>query len=152
MACQPAIYRCFFFAVAFDTKTHLKTPALESIHGLNRTMAFLTFNLLFNVPLMVEKYMFRHKEHFLPRNGLLSLQKRVLLLNPGMIGNDVSMTKKAFFDRWNPGMYRSFHVRMTKPTLNRLNAGMHPMAKRDRLRRPDSHRRGNIKEIDKKYN
>ncbi len=104
------------------------------------------------MPLMVEKYMFRQMEHFLPRDGLSGIEKRVLLLNPGMIGNDVLMAKKAFFDRWNPGMYRSLHVGMTKPALNRLNAGMHPMAKRDRLRRSDSGRRRIIKETDKKYN
>jgi hypothetical protein len=58
MARQPAVYVGVFFAVAFHAKSHFKFNALESILFLHLTVAFLAFNLVSNVSLVVEDHMF----------------------------------------------------------------------------------------------
>jgi hypothetical protein len=100
MTCQPAVKVGLLFPMAINTESHLKAVALEPMHGLHRAVALLTGNLLPYVALMIEQYMLREVIHPLPGSRRLVVEIPVLLLDPGMVGNDVLVTVETFFHRW----------------------------------------------------
>ena len=99
MACQPASYIGLFLFVTIHTEPHFESFGRNPIHGFNGTMALLTLNVLFDVPYVSEKNMFRYIEDFFPRRRGLGVKIFMFLLDPRIIGNDVIMTVKAFFNR-----------------------------------------------------
>ena len=100
VTCQPAVEVGFLFPMAVNAESHLEAVILEPMHGLHRSMAFLTSNLLPDVALMIEQDMLRKVVHSLPRSGRLGVEIPVLFLDPGMVGNDVLVAVKTFFHRW----------------------------------------------------
>jgi hypothetical protein len=58
VACQPAVEIGLFLLMAFNTESHLEFFPNKSIHLLNRTVAFLTRYLFFNMALVVEQHVF----------------------------------------------------------------------------------------------
>jgi hypothetical protein len=54
---QPATQIHLFIPMALDAKLHEKVPAPDSIHIFYFTVAFFTFNLFFNVTLVVKNHM-----------------------------------------------------------------------------------------------
>ena len=100
MTCQPAVKVDLLFPMAINTESHFKAVTLEPMHGLHRTVAFLTGNLLPYMALMIKQYMLRKVIHPLPGSRRLGVEIPVLFLDPGMVGNDVLVTVKALFHRW----------------------------------------------------
>ena len=100
MTCQPAVKVGFLFPVAINAESHLKAVILEPVHGLHRAVALLTGDLLPYVALMIEQHMLRNIVHFLPRSGDSVVEVPVLLLDPGMFGNDVLVAVETLFHRW----------------------------------------------------
>ena len=99
MARQPASQIGLFSLVTCDAESHLKAFPPDTVHGMNWSMALLTLNILFNVSLMVEQNVFGNIENLFPRRRGLGIKIFVFLLNPRMIGNDVIVTIKTFFNR-----------------------------------------------------
>ncbi len=115
-------------------------------------MAFFTFDVLFNMPLMIEQNVFGNIEDFFPGGRRPGVKIFMFLLNPGVIGNDVLVTVQAFFNRGNSRMNRPFHIRMAEPALDGLDTRMDPVAERDRLLGTDSGGRRHVKKIEKTQN
>jgi len=149
MARQPAVQIGFFSFMTSNTKTHFKTFTLQAIHRFNGAMAFPTGNIFLDMPLMVEKNMFRQIKNLFPRCRGPGVKVPVLFLNFGMIGDDIFVAIQAFFHWGYPRVNRTVHIRMTKLTLDILDPRMDPMAEGDRLGRTDIGGRRDI-EIKKK--
>ena len=133
MARQPTIQIHLLCPVALDAKTHLETQALKPIRLLDLSMTGLAGDLFFDVPLMVEQYMFGQIEDLHPGSGGVRIIIMVLFLNLGVIGNDVIVTKKALLHWGQARMNRALHIRMAEAAIDRLDPGMQPMAEGDRL-------------------
>jgi hypothetical protein len=142
---QPTIQVGALRLMTDDTKPHFKPFAFQAIHGFDRTMTFLTGDVLFNMALVVEKHVLRQIKYLLPGRGGFRIEIHVLFLNFRMIGDHILMAIQAFFDRGDSRMNRPAHVRMTKLALNIFNPRMNPMAEGDRLGSADIHGRGKIK-------
>ena len=102
MTGQPAIYVSLFFVMTRDAKAHLEIHVFEPVHGFHRTVTFLTGNLLFDMPLVIEKNMFRQIIDLSPRQRGPGIEIPVYLLNLRMIGDDVFMTVETLFHRRYP--------------------------------------------------
>jgi hypothetical protein len=100
MTSQPAVKVGLLFPMAINTESHFKAMTLESVHGLHRAVALLADNLLPYVALMIEQDVFREVVHPLPGSRRLVVEIPVLLLDPGMVGNNVLVTVQALFHRW----------------------------------------------------
>jgi len=55
---QPAVQVGLFFFFSFHAKSHFKFNPLEPFLFLHLPMAFLAFNLVSNVPLVIKDHMF----------------------------------------------------------------------------------------------
>jgi hypothetical protein len=73
----------------------------------------------------------------------------VLLLDLGMLGNNVFVAVKTFFHWRNSRVDGTTHIRMTKLALNLFDPCMDAVAKRDGLLWADVHRWRNIEIIEK---
>jgi hypothetical protein len=62
----------------------------------------------------------------------------MLLLDPGMIFDDVVMAVQTFFHRGNARVIGIGHIRMTVLALDLLDAAVHRVAEGNRLFRPES--------------
>jgi len=102
MTGQPAIYVGLFFVMTRDAKAHLEIHVFEPVHGFHRTVTFLTGNLFFDMPLVIEKNMFRQIIDLSPRQRGPGIEIPVYLLNLGMIGDNVFMTVETLFHRRYP--------------------------------------------------
>ena len=112
-------------------------------------MALLTFNVLFDVPYVSEKNMFRYVEHFFPWCRCIRIKIMVFLFYRWEIGNNVFMTVEAFLNRRYSGKYRPADIGVAKLTLNRLDTRVNAVAEGDGLFGADSDRRRVIKKIEK---
>jgi len=133
VTCEPAVKVGLLFPVAINTESHLEAMTLEPVHGLHRAVALLTGNFLPYVALMIEQYMLRKVVHPLPGSRRLGVEIPVLFLDPGMVGNNVLVTVKTLFHRWQSRVIRISDIGMTKLTLDFLNPHMNLMAERNRL-------------------
>jgi hypothetical protein len=133
MTCQPAVKVGFLFSMAVNAESHLKAVTLEPLHGLHRTVALLTGNLLPYVALMIEQYMLRQVVDFLPRSRRFVVEIPVLLLDPRMVGNDVLVAVETLLHRWYSRLIRISGIGMTKLTLDPLHPHVNLMAERNRL-------------------
>ena len=138
MARQPASYIDLFLFMTIYTKPHLESFCRNPVHGLNLSMAFLTRNILFDVPNVSEKNMFRYIKDFFPWRRCVRVKILVFLLYPWEISNDIIMTVEAFLDRRYSRKYRPTDIRVTKLTLNGLDTRVNTMTERDGLFGPDS--------------
>jgi hypothetical protein len=101
-------------------------------------MAFLTRNILFDVPDMSEKNMFRYIKDFFPWCWCIRIKILMFLLYPWEIRNDIIMTVEAFLHRRYSWKYRPANIRVAKLTLNRFDTSVDAMAERDGLYGSDS--------------
>ena len=99
-------------------------------------MALLTGEVFPNVSLMIKQYMLRKIVHFLPRSGDLVVEVPVLLLDPGMVGNDVLVAVQALFHWWQSRVVRVAHIGVTVKALDFLDPNVQLMAERYGLFRP----------------
>jgi len=152
VTCQPTVQIGLFKFMTFNAESHLESFSSNSIQGFDLSMAFLTFDFLFNMPLMVEQNVFRNVEDFFPGCRRPGVKIFMFLLNPGVIGDDVLVTVQAFFNRGDSRMNRPFDIRMAEPALDRLDTGMDPVAERDRLFGTDPGCRRDVKKIEKTQN
>jgi hypothetical protein len=134
--------------MAINTESHFKAVTLEPVHGLHRAVALLTGNLLPYVALMIEQYMLREVVHPLPGSRGLVVEIPVLLLDPGMVGNDVLVTVQTLFHRWQSRVVGVAHIRVTVKALDLFDPNMQLVAKRYGLFRAYI-RRITIEEIEK---
>ncbi len=102
MTRQPAALVRVIFSMTGNTKSHLKLFLLQSIHCLNSAVAFFTFKIPFNVPLVVEENVLRHVVHLSPRRGGTGIEIIMFFQNLRMLGNNVRMTVQALFNRRYP--------------------------------------------------
>jgi hypothetical protein len=133
MTRQPAVKVGLLFSMAINAKSHLKAVFFEPVHGLHRTVAFLTGDLLLYVPLMVEQYVLRDVEHFLPWSRRFVVEVPVLLLDPRMLGDYVLVTMQTLFHRRDPGKIGIGRIGMTVEALDLLYPCMNLVAERNRL-------------------
>jgi len=152
VAGQPTVQIGRFTLMTFNAESHLKSFSPNSIHGLNLSMTLLTFDFLFNVSLMIKQNVFRKIEGFFPWCRRPRIKIFMFLSYPGVIGNDVLMTVKALFDRWDPRVNRPANIRVTELALNHLNTRMNAMAERDWLFGTDPGGRRYVKKIKKSQN
>jgi hypothetical protein len=138
MASQPAVYIGLIFFVTIHTEPHFESLCRNPVHGLNLSMALLTLNVLFDVPYVSEKNMFRYIEDFFPRRRCIRIKILMFLFYPWEIGNDVIMTVEAFFNRRYSRKYRPTDIGVAKLTLNRLDTRVNTMTERDGLFGSDS--------------
>jgi hypothetical protein len=98
-------------------------------------MAFLTDDLLLDMPLVVEENMLRQIIDFDPGGRRPGIKVPVLLLDLRVIRDDVFVTVKTLLYRRYAGKMGSVHVWMAELTLNPLHAGMYLVAEGDGLLR-----------------
>ena len=107
--------------MAVNAESHFETVTLESVLGLHRTVALLTGKILSYVSLMIEQYVLRKIVHFFPRSGDLVVVVPVLLLDPGMVGDDVLVTVQALLHRRQSRVVGVAHIGMTVKALDPLD-------------------------------
>ena len=110
--------------MAVNAESHFETVTLESVFGLHRTVALLTGKILSYVSLMIKQYVLRKIVHFFPRSRDIVVVVPVLLLDPGMVGDNVLVTVQALLHRWQPRVVRVAHIRMTVKALDPLDLNM----------------------------
>jgi hypothetical protein len=135
--------------MAFDAKPHVKMFSFDAIVGFHRPVAFLAENLFADVALVVKEHMFSQVIGLAPGCRRLRIEIFMLLLYPGMIGNDVFVTVEAFFHRRYSRVARVTHVGMAVLTLDVFYPGMNAMAEWNRLRDPDIGARCCIEKVQK---
>ena len=109
------------------------------MHRLHSTMAFLTFDVAVDVPLMVKKDMLCHQIDLFPRRGRLRIKISMFFLYPRMIGDNIIMTMKTFFHRGKSREIGIRHIGMTISTPYFFYAGMYLMAEWNGLLGADIH-------------
>ncbi len=107
--------------MAVNAESHFETVTLESVLGLHRTVALLTGKILSYVSLMIEQYVLRKIVHFFPRSGDVVVVVPVLLLDPGMVGDDVLVTVQALLHWWQSRVVGVAHIGMTVKALDPLD-------------------------------
>ena len=80
MTGQPAADVCIFFMMTLQAEAHFKMFALNSIHAFDLAMAFLAFNLLFKVPLMIKHDMLRNIILFNPGHRSIGIEIIMFLI------------------------------------------------------------------------
>ena len=138
MTRQPAVHIGVFNAVAVNTEFHVKRFSPDAVKTLDFTMALPARNLFLNVPLVIEQNMFGQVIGFFPGSRGLRIEIPVLFLYPEMIGNNVIVTMQAFFNRRQARMPGIIDIGVAIPALDVFDAGMDPVAERNRLLSPDS--------------
>ena len=149
MTRQPAIYLRSHLPVTADAKPHLKVHGHQAIHGFNVPVAFDTIQTgPLDMGKVVEKDEVGEPEDPDPGDRPLRFEMLPLLLNLRVLGDDVGMAKETFLHGGNPRIPRSLRKGMTEPTVDLFDPGMHPVAEKDGLLRPQSRFRIIIQEID----
>lgn len=97
MTCQPAIQGGLFFPVTLDAKAHLKSCFFEPVHGFYCAVTSLALDLLFDVPLVIEKDMLREIIDFDPGDRYSVVEILVLFPDFRMIGDNIAMTVETLF-------------------------------------------------------
>ena len=128
MACQPAIQIGAFLLVTFDALAHTPVFSRQTVLILHLTVTLSAGYFLVDVPLMVKEYMLGNIVDFFPWGGAPGIKIAVLLLNPWVLGNDIVMTVKAFFNRRYTRKGRIGHIGMTVLTLYLFNPDMYVVA------------------------
>ena len=147
MACQPTSQVGVLYLVTIDTKFHFKVDPFDAVHGFDLTMAFLSFDIAVDMSLMVKQNMLGQVIDLAPWGRCLGIEIFMLLLNPGMIGNDIIMAVKTFLNRRQAGVVGSRNIRVAVLALNALNPCMQPVAEGNRLLRADICRRRHIEVV-----
>ena len=151
MTCQPAIQSNLFLPVARDAKSHFKSYSLDSLHSFNVSMAFSAGHAFPDMALMVKKNKLRNIIDLYPRYRCFGLKILMLLSYFRMVGNNVLMTIKTLFHRWNSRKGRAAHIRVTKLTGYSLYSCMHLMTKRYRLFGTKVFFRSEVKKVKEEY-
>ena len=149
MACQPAVHVGIAFIVAFQAHPHPPFLVRQALIVLNLSVAFLAGNLTVDVPLVIEQNMLGHIVDFFPGRGCFRVVIFMLLLNPGMLFNDIVVAVQALFHRRDARVIGIGNIGMAILALDLLDATVYIVAEGDRLFRAESARRPHPENIDK---
>ena len=116
---------------------------------LNLPVAFLTSYFAVDVALMIKQDMLGHIIYFYPGSGCLGVEIFMLLLDPGVLFNNIVVAVQTLFHRRNARVIRIRNIGMTILALDLLDAAVHSMAEGNRLLRTESAPRPPPKHIDK---
>ena len=136
MTRQPTIQLGIHLPMTADAKPHLKFYGTQAIHGLHLPMALRAVQTgPFDVGNVIEINEIRHPID--PHPGYRLFGFIVLPLFPDLrvLGDNVLMAVETFFHGRNPGIRRSFRIRMAVPAVDLLYPGMNSMAEIDGLLR-----------------
>ena len=147
---QPTSEVGVFYLVTVDAKSHFKIDPFDPVHGFHAAVTFLAFDLAVYVALVIKQDMLGQVIDFPPRRGGFCIKISMFFLNPGVIGDDIIMAMETFFNRWQPGVIGTIHVRVAVPALGVFNPCMHPVAERNGLFRTDACCRRHVKIIEEK--
>ena len=147
---QPTSQVGVFYLVTVDAKSHFKIDAFYPVHGFHFAVTFLAFDLAVYMALVIKQDMLGQIIDLPPRRGGFCVKILMFFLNPGVIGNDIIMAMKTFFDRRQPGVIGTIHVRVAVPALDVFNPCMHPVAEGNGLFRADACCRRHVKIIEEK--
>ena len=123
--------------MALDAEPHFELFSLDAVHGFHLVMTFGAREIPLDVALVVEQNVFGNKIGFDPWRGGIRIVVLVFFQDPGMLGDDVGVAVEAFLHRGQAGKIGPGDVGMAELAVNRLDAGMEPVAEGDRLLRPD---------------
>jgi hypothetical protein len=87
--------------VAFDTNPHPPFLGRQPVKVFNQSVAFPAGYFFVDMTLMVEQHVFGHIVHFDPGGGGLRVEILVLLLDPGMLFDDIIVAVQTLFHRGN---------------------------------------------------
>lgn len=137
--------------MTLNTKPHLKSYSLDSVHGFNVPMAFSTGQAFSDVALVIEKNELRNVVNLYPRYWRLRFKIPMLLSYFRMVGNNVLVTIEALFHRRYPRKGGAIHIRVTKLTGYSFYSRMNLMAKRYRLIGTKVFFRRKVKKVKEEY-
>ena len=148
MACQPAVDVGIAFIVAFQAHPHAPFLVRQALIVLNLSVAFLTGDLTVDVPLMIEQDMFGHIIDFFPGRGCFRVVIFMLLLDPGVLFDDVVMAVQTLLHRGHTRVIGLSHIGMAVLALDLLDAAVNRVAKGNRLFRAEGAPRPRPENID----
>ena len=148
MACQPAIDVGIPFIVAFQAHPHTPFLVRQALVVLNLSVAFLAGDFAVDVPLVIEQNMLGHIVDFFPGRGCFCVVIFMLLLNPGMLFDDIVMAVQTLFHRWDARVIGIGNIGMAVLALDLLDAAVNRVAERNRLLRSEGPARPGPEHID----
>lgn len=149
MTRQPAVHLGAHLLVAIDAKAHFEILADQTVHFFHLAMTILAVKPRFEMRPVVEFHMVRNVKNPNPGHRRLRFQMPPLLHDLGVLGNDVLVAIETKVHGRDSGVMRPFDIGMTEAAVDLLDAGMHPMAEKNRLNRTDPLTGGKIIEIEK---
>jgi hypothetical protein len=138
MTRKPAVQLGILFLVAVDAEAHFEIPYRQSVLGLYGSMALLTGDFPFDMPLVIEKHMFGYVGDLAPRSRSLCIIIEVLLKDLWMKTDYVIMTIKALLHRRDSGVIGAGYIGMAELALDQFHPRVDPVAERNRLFRTQS--------------
>ena len=103
------------------------------MHGFHRAVALFAGDFFPYVALMIEQYVLREVVYPLPRSGRFGVEVPVLLLDPGVVGNDVLVTVQTLFHRRQSRIIGIANIGVTVEALDLFYPHMNLMTERNRL-------------------
>jgi hypothetical protein len=129
-----------------DAFVHVPGFVRQSVVFLNLAVALLAGQVLVDMPLMVEQNVFGYIVHFCPGSRLLRVEIFVLLLDPGMLFNNVVVAVQTLFHRRHPRKIGVGHVWVAILALNLFDAAVDVVAERYGLFRTNPGRWRSVKQ------
>ena len=148
MTRKPAVHVCLFFLMTVDAESHPEMDSFDSVHALHDAVTLLTVNLLFDMSLVIKDHMLGQIVGLPPWRRRPCVVIPVLLLDLGVPGNDVLVTKEAFLYRGQARMFGTSDIGMTELTLDLFDTGVNTVAERDGLFRADIRAWRQVKKIE----
>ena len=130
MACQPAIQIGTFLLVTFDALAHTPVFSRQAVLVLHLAMTLLAGYFFIDVPLVVEENVLGNVVDFFPWCRAIGIKIAVFFLYPWMLGYDIVMTVKAFFNRRYAREIGISYIGVAVLTLYLLNPHMNVVAER----------------------
>jgi hypothetical protein len=136
VAGQPAIQLGLFLLVAVNAELHLKNLSLQTIHSGYLAVTLAAVQL----PPAQVRLMSKFDEvgHIInPHPGDRSMIIEIVFFFEYLrvAGDDIFVTVKTLFHLRQTGVFRSFHIGVTKPAVDGLDPDMDPVTERNGLNR-----------------
>jgi hypothetical protein len=107
-------------------------------------VAGFTGNILIDVPLVIEEYVFGDVVDFCPGRRLIVVKILVFFLDPGMLDDDVIMAMQTLCHRRQTGKIRVRHIGMAVLTLDLFDPAVNIVTEGYRLFGSDFRGRHNV--------
>ena len=89
MAREPAVHVGLALPMAGNAEFHIKIAPFDTVHCLDGAVTFPAFYVFFDMTLMIEQNVLGQIIHLSPRYRYLIVKISVLLLNLGVIGDNI---------------------------------------------------------------